>query len=100
MSWSDHCRWAGPMNRSVLLLLIASACADPVDERSRPSPPGGKVDGFGEVAGRSLLIYGHRGAPWSAIENTLASYAAALREGANAIELDVCVTADGAAVIW
>jgi glycerophosphoryl diester phosphodiesterase len=80
--------------RRVLPVVALAACADPT--------PG--LDDRGDVAAggvdRPILIYGHRGAPWSAIENTLEAYAAALHEGANAIELDVCVTADGEAVLW
>jgi glycerophosphoryl diester phosphodiesterase len=34
------------------------------------------------------------------VENTLPSYTAALREGANAIEVDLCVTADHEVVVW
>ena len=47
-----------------------------------------------------FLVVGHRGAPNEAAENTLPSYAAALRLGANAIEMDLCVTADGQVVVW
>lgn len=47
-----------------------------------------------------LLIVGHRGAPTLECENTLASYACAIRLGANAIELDLCYTKDGEVVIW
>lgn len=58
---------------------------------------GGKADGDGPPP---FLTIGHRGAPWSAVENTLPSFTAALREGANAIETDFCMTADGHVVIW
>jgi glycerophosphoryl diester phosphodiesterase len=42
---------------------------------------------------------GHRGSPRVHLENTLPSFASAFAEGADAIELDVHVTADGIAVV-
>ena len=44
-------------------------------------------------------VIGHRGAPREAAENTLASFAIALDLGADGIELDVHVTADGVPVV-
>jgi glycerophosphoryl diester phosphodiesterase len=49
---------------------------------------------------RELLIVGHRGAPIQECENTLRSFATAIRQGANAIELDLCYTLDQEVVIW
>jgi glycerophosphoryl diester phosphodiesterase len=46
------------------------------------------------TASRPLII-GHRGAAGEAPENTLASFALALRQGADGIELDVHPTKDG-----
>jgi glycerophosphoryl diester phosphodiesterase len=45
------------------------------------------------------LVIGHRGSPAEAPENTLPAFEAALRRGADAIELDVRLTADGAPVV-
>lgn len=45
------------------------------------------------------LVYGHRGARARAPENTLEAFDLALREGADGIELDVRMTADGQLVI-
>jgi glycerophosphoryl diester phosphodiesterase len=45
------------------------------------------------------LIYAHRGASAHAPENTLAAFALAEQEGADGIELDVHLTADGAIVV-
>jgi glycerophosphoryl diester phosphodiesterase len=45
------------------------------------------------------LIIAHRGAPVAAPENTLASFQAALDEGAQAIELDVHLTSDSQPVV-
>jgi glycerophosphoryl diester phosphodiesterase len=42
---------------------------------------------------------GHRGAPRVALENTIAAFQAAVAQGADGIELDVHVTADGVPVV-
>jgi glycerophosphoryl diester phosphodiesterase len=46
-----------------------------------------------------LLLLGHRGAPDEALENTLESLALAVRQGADGVELDVRVSADGVPVV-
>ena len=46
------------------------------------------------------LLFGHRGAPRRALENTLASFDAAEAEGADGVELDVRLTQDGEAVVF
>jgi glycerophosphoryl diester phosphodiesterase len=43
---------------------------------------------------------GHRGSPAREIENTIASFDRALREGANGIEIDLSMTKDGEVVLW
>jgi glycerophosphoryl diester phosphodiesterase len=48
----------------------------------------------------AYLVVGHRGAPVVEVENTIPSFERALREGANAIEVDLCVTRDQAVVAW
>lgn len=45
-------------------------------------------------------VIGHRGSPEREVENTIASFERALVEGANGLELDVCVTADEEVVVW
>jgi glycerophosphoryl diester phosphodiesterase len=45
------------------------------------------------------LVIGHRGAPRTEQENTVASFAAAAAEGAHWVELDVHLTADGDIVV-
>jgi glycerophosphoryl diester phosphodiesterase len=53
---------------------------------------------FQALTHRRPLILGHRGSPRLARENSLASFNLALEEGADGIELDVHVTADGVLV--
>lgn len=89
----------GRVTAAIVACCIGTACSiesTVVDEEQPPSD--GKADGAGGPP--TFLSIGHRGAPWSAPENTLPSFAAALREGANALEVDFCMTADGHAVVW
>ncbi|MDO9535649.1 MAG: glycerophosphodiester phosphodiesterase family protein [Bacillota bacterium] len=48
---------------------------------------------------RYLLNWGHRGAPEAAPENTLSSFEAAVELGADGVELDVMLSADGKIVV-
>jgi len=48
---------------------------------------------------KSPLIIGHRGAPAVAPENTLAAFALALGDGADGVEFDVRLSADGVPVV-
>jgi glycerophosphoryl diester phosphodiesterase len=47
-----------------------------------------------------FYIYGHRGSPVKEIENTIPSFERALNEGANSLEMDLCVTKDNEVVLW
>ncbi len=46
-----------------------------------------------------MLIYGHRGSPQSAPENTLTGFRHALAAGADGVELDVRASSDGVLVV-
>ncbi|MEU2790690.1 glycerophosphodiester phosphodiesterase [Streptomyces sp. NPDC007100] len=48
---------------------------------------------------RPVAVIGHRGAPYERRENTLASVGAALEAGADAVEIDVRLTADRVPVL-
>ena len=50
-----------------------------------------------DLAGRPVIA--HRGASGSAPENTLEAFGLALRQGADAFELDVRLTSDGVPVV-
>jgi glycerophosphoryl diester phosphodiesterase len=45
-------------------------------------------------------VIGHRGSPECEVENTIPSFERALADGANGLELDLCVTADEEVVLW
>jgi glycerophosphoryl diester phosphodiesterase len=47
-----------------------------------------------------FLILGHRGSPYKARENTVASFEAALRDGADGFETDLRLLADDKAVLY
>ncbi len=53
----------------------------------------------GVASAAAFEIQGHRGARGLAPENTLASFQRALADGADTLELDVLLTADGVAVV-
>ena len=48
---------------------------------------------------RKVLVLGHRGSPNKEIENTLSSFKTAIEDGADGIELDVHLSADGKIVV-
>src|SRR5689334_21972169 len=48
----------------------------------------------------NFLVVGHHGAPNLAPENTIPSFEAAAATGANGIETDFCITADGVLVAF
>ncbi|WP_281166722.1 glycerophosphodiester phosphodiesterase [Paenibacillus ginsengihumi] len=50
-------------------------------------------------AAKKPLVIGHRGAAGEAPENTLASFRLALEQGADAVELDVHMSADGEIIV-
>lgn len=49
---------------------------------------------------RRAIVYGHRGEPLHAAENTRAALESALARGATGVEIDLCVTRDGELVLW
>jgi len=48
----------------------------------------------------NFLICGHRGVPVKEVENTIKSFERALKEGANSLEADLCLTKDNEVVLW
>lgn len=47
-----------------------------------------------------FLICGHRGSPVNEPENTIPSLERAVREGANSLEIDICITKDNEVILW
>jgi glycerophosphoryl diester phosphodiesterase len=56
-------------------------------------------DGLGR-SNPNFLVVGHHGAPNLAAENTIPSFKASSAVGANALEIDLCVTSDGVVVAF
>lgn len=71
------------------LVRVGRALAALVPRRTRGAAPG-----------HPAWVIGHRGAAREAPENTIESYARAVELGADAVEADICVTADGHFVVW
>lgn len=63
----------------LLVLLVLVSCSEPARE--------------------PVVIIGHRGAPLIALENSIESFRKAREQGADGIELDVTLTADGVNVV-
>jgi glycerophosphoryl diester phosphodiesterase len=53
-----------------------------------------------KIVEKPFLIIGHRGSPAAEVENTIPSFERALRENANALEMDICLTKDKIPVIY
>lgn len=70
----------------VAFVLGLAGCLEPADFKGK--------------ANMRFHVIGHRGAPNAAAENTIASMQAAVAAGANAVEIDLAVTADGVIVLW
>ncbi len=52
-------------------------------------------------AGKEFLVIGHRGSAGYEVENTIPSMIRAMDvDSANALEIDLCMTADGVIVLW
>jgi glycerophosphoryl diester phosphodiesterase len=49
---------------------------------------------------KNFYVIGHRGSPANKPENTIESFKAAIEEGANGIETDICITKDHKVIHW
>ncbi len=65
---------------------LFSKCPPGIRRRRKPDGP--------------FLVIAHRGSPTREPENTIPSFELAMREGANALELDLSITKDGEVVLW
>lgn len=77
-------------------LLITSACSHSLFERKPASRELCLEDG----QGCPFLVIGHRGAPYEAAENTLPAFKEALKQGANALEIDLVMTKDEQVAVY
>ncbi|MGW6916723.1 glycerophosphodiester phosphodiesterase [Kitasatospora sp. NPDC054939] len=78
--------------------VLAAGCAAAPRARAEPPARAERAAAAAPGCDRPVVI-GHRGAPRQAPENTLASFEAALREGADWLETDVRTTRDGVPVL-
>ncbi|MBI2394505.1 MAG: hypothetical protein HYV09_33355 [Deltaproteobacteria bacterium] len=75
--------------RAAALSALTLACA--------PFAP--SIAGCAPEPREPVMVIGHRGAPLVAIENSIESFRAAKAQGADGVELDVALTADGVDVV-
>lgn len=70
-------------------------------ELSSTSPGGTDLSGTdgGAVPARAVTVIAHRGDPYLARENTLASFRSAIAAGADVVELDVRLSRDGVPMV-
>jgi glycerophosphoryl diester phosphodiesterase len=80
-------RWVVGLGRLLVVSSCLGGCLHAPPPGTRPMP-------------ETFLVVGHRGAPLQAPENTIASLKEAIRQGANAVEVDLCLTGDGQVVLW
>ncbi|MFD9125291.1 glycerophosphodiester phosphodiesterase [Kitasatospora sp. NPDC059571] len=80
-------------------LLRAAAVAGPALLIAAAALPADSTGGTAPDRCTALAVAGHRGSPRSAPENTMDSFEAALREGADWLETDVRTTRDGVPVL-
>jgi glycerophosphoryl diester phosphodiesterase len=66
----------------------------------RPSSPALSGLARRAYALKRPLIIAHRGLPRTHPENTMPSFKAAMKQGADGLEIDLCVTRDGRIVLW
>ncbi|MCX5212213.1 glycerophosphodiester phosphodiesterase [Kitasatospora sp. NBC_00240] len=87
------------------LAVLAAGCAAPLTTpaaRSTSAAPATALRAQVAAAPKACagpVVIGHRGAPATAPENTMASFEAALRGGADWLETDVQTTSDGVPVL-
>src|SRR5262245_22204946 len=56
---------------------------------------------FASRAAKRAFVVGHRGSPVRHVENTIESFLASIEDdGADAIETDLCLTADDEVILW
>lgn len=83
------------LTHSILFILLLASCSFLSDRRPAAIDvcrPNG--------VGCPFLIIGHRGAPNEEAENTIPSFKEALRQGANALEIDLVMTAEGEVAVY
>lgn len=44
------------------------------------------------MEGKGILLIAHRGGSYEAIENTIESFENGMKQGANILEMDICIT--------
>lgn len=79
-----------------VITFIAAACSQPESDHTNGSPAA--APDWATLEGAPPLVIAHRGASGERPEHTLAAYLRAIEQGADVIEPDLVVTADGVLV--
>jgi glycerophosphoryl diester phosphodiesterase len=80
-----------------LTILLVGGCAAPANSPAAVAVPA--KNGTPTPGAHAITLVGHRGGAGLAAENTMAAYRAGIAAGAQAIELDVHLTKDGALAV-
>lgn len=78
-----------PLLQYILLFLVLASCSF-----IGPRGPSSAMKCQRNGVGCPFLVIAHRGAPFDAAENTIQAFAEAMKQGANALEIDLVMTAD------
>jgi glycerophosphoryl diester phosphodiesterase len=84
--------------RGAIACAVAFMCLSSAHAKSAQGATPDRFDWLWSIDG-SPRVEAHRGVLYSSLENTIWAFDRALDEGADAIELDVLLTADGVAVV-
>lgn len=85
-----------------MLALLVTGCAAPANTPAATPPAASTApakNGTPAPSAHKVTLVGHRGGAGLAAENTMAAYRAGIAAGAQAIELDVHLSKDGALVV-
>lgn len=77
------------------VLLLVTGCSS-----AGPAPQGQPEDSAAVVEAPDVLVIGHRGAMREAPENTVPAFEAAMESGADMVEIDVQLSADGQIIVF
>jgi glycerophosphoryl diester phosphodiesterase len=65
-----------------------------------PAPSFEKANRLDSREKDSFLIIGHAGSPYKKPENTIEGFEQALKDGANGLEMDLCISKDNVIFLW
>ena len=82
-----------------LSLTVLSGCTESTPNKATASPEEPAADMPVPIDPNRFEIHGHRGARGLVPENSMPGFVLGLREGADVLEMDMCISADGEIII-